>query len=403
MLRTLKKIASIFCVLLLSTTVSANDIIKTEYTVKSGDALISILKKNNVNKKDINNLIYNTKEIKKVNNLKIGQDLTFYVSPEGDLIKLLFEIDKKSVYVASKNKNKKSFKLKKGYYKLNEVHRYRIGKVKYSVNKTLSEMGLSSAQKKQFKEMFKDQLNLNKIRKGSELIAVYQEFYKGKEKQYTGALVAGEIKQGNNSKQAFLFKDSKGETGYFAKNGKPLSEGFDRSPLKDYKRISSSFKPKRKHPVLGYTRAHNGTDYAAKTGVPIFASASGKVAMKDYQKRGYGNVIVINHKDGYSTLYAHMSKVEKGIYAGKKVKKGQVIGYVGNTGLSTGSHLHFEIRKNGRYLNPETTKIPTGSKLAKKDVKSFKYFVKKQNEGFKLSRLLLKKEGRTTIAIRKKK
>jgi murein DD-endopeptidase MepM/ murein hydrolase activator NlpD len=263
-------------------------------------------------------------------------------------------------------------------------------------------MGLNKEQKNDFKEMFKNQLNLNKIRKGAEVIVVYQEFYKGKKKQYTGKVIAGEIKQGDNVKQAYLFRDNEGGYGYFAKNGKPLSEGIDRTPIEKYKRVSSKFTKARKHPVLGYVRPHKGVDYAAKPGTPIYAAASGKISMKDYQKKGYGKLIVINHKDGYSTLYGHMSKFKKGIYAGKKVKKGDVIGYVGTTGASTGPHLHFEVRKNGVHLDPQKAKIPTGSKLAKKDVEKFKTFIKKQNDGFRLSRLLLEKEGRTTIAIRKK-
>ena len=396
----IKRIFAIFLVSLFSFSIYANDIVKTEYSVKSGDSLIKILKKNNVSKENIHDLIYNTKNIKKVQNLKVNQELTMYVTPEGDLLKMLFGLNKENVYVASKEKT--GYKLKKGKYKLSEVNRYKIGKVKYSLNKTLSELGLNKEQKSEFKEMFKNQLNLNKIRKGADIIVVYQEFYKGKKKQYTGKVIAGEIKQGDNVKQAFLFRDSEGGYGYFAKNGKPLSEGIDRTPIESYKRVSSKFSKARRHPVLGYVRPHKGVDYAAKPGTPIYAAASGKISMKDYQKKGYGKLIVINHKEGYSTLYGHMSKFKKGIYAGKKVKKGEIIGYVGTTGTSTGPHLHFEVRKNGIHLDPQKAKIPTGSKLAKKDVNKFKTFMKKQNDGFRLSRLLLEKEGRTTIAIRKK-
>lgn len=403
MIKEIKKTFAVIALALCSSVSVASDIIKTEYRVKSGDALISVLNKNKVNKSDINNLIYNSKNSKKILNLRVGQSLTIYKKNSGDLLKLIFELNNESdVLVASKISGKNSYEIKKGKYKLNEVSRYRIGKIKYSLNKTLLEMGLSSSQRQQFRKMFKSQMDLNKVKKGTEVIAVYTEYYKGKKKLHDGEIIAGEIKSGSKILQSYLFKDSKGGSGYFAQNGQPLSEGFDRSPLKDYKRISSKFSNARMHPVLGYVRPHKGVDYAAKSGTPIYASASGKISMKDYQKRGYGHVIVIDHQDGYSTLYGHLKKAAKGVYAGKKIKKGDLIGYVGTSGRSTGPHLHFEIRKNGKHLNPLTAKIPTGNKLAKRDVTKFSRFVKKQKEGFKLARLLNQKEGKTTIAIRKK-
>lgn len=379
----------------------AGTIFKSEYTVKNGDALISILNKNKIKKEDVHNLIYNTKNIEDVNNLKIGQDLVIYKRANGELEKLIFEVDNKNVIVASRSQSG-DFSLKKGMYKLNKVNRYKVGIVRYNLNKTLTEMGLTNEQKDQFKDMFKSQLDINKLNKGAKIVAVYDEFYKGKSLQYTGALVAGEIDQSNNSYQAFLFKDHEGNDGYFAKNGRPLSEGFDVSPIKDYKRISSKFTKSRKHPVLGRVRAHKGVDYAAKTGTPIYAAASGKISMKDYQKRGYGNVIVIDHSDGYSTLYAHMKRVEKGIRAGKHVEKGDVIGYVGTSGLSTGPHLHFEVRKNGKHLDPLNADLPTGAKLARKDVAKFKTLVDKQVDGFKIAKMINEKEGKTSVAIRLK-
>ncbi len=379
----------------------AETIFKSEYTVKNGDALISILNKNKIKKEDVHNLIYNTKNIEDVNNLKIGQDLVIYKRANGELEKLIFEVDNKNVIVASRSESG-DFSLKKGMYKLNKVNRYKVGIVRYNLNKTLTEMGLTNEQKDQFKDMFKSQLDINKLNKGAKIVAVYDEFYKGKSLQYTGALVAGEIDQSNNSYQAFLFKDHEGNDGYFAKNGKPLSEGFDVSPIKDYKRISSKFTNSRKHPVLGRVRAHKGIDYAAKIGTPIYAAASGKISMKDYQKRGYGNVIVIDHSDGYSTLYAHMKRVEKGIRAGKHVEKGDVIGYVGTSGLSTGPHLHFEVRKNGKHLDPLNADLPTGAKLARKDVAKFKTLVDKQVDGFKIAKMINEKEGKTSVAIRLK-
>lgn len=389
-----------FCLVMFSFSVFADNLIKTEHTIKSGDSLISILKKNYIKGDDIHSLIYKTKDSKKIQNLKVGQDLTIYKKNDGSLKKLILDADNINAYIATETAPNK-FTIKKGKFKTTQINRYAVGKVKYSVGRTLKEMNLSKSQIKEFQNMFGGKIDFKKIKKGSTFVAVYPEYYNGKQKVSTGSLLSAEISYGNSSKQVFTFDDYQGNKSYYLKNGEPTSEGIQRDPLETYIRVSSEFHKARKHPVLGYVRAHNGTDYAAKRGTPILAAASGKVALKDSQK-GYGNVIVINHEDGYSTLYAHMHNFKKGIYSGKKVSKGDVIGYVGSTGISTGNHLHFEIRKDGKHLDPRKVNLPSGSKISKKDVTKFKRITKKHSDGINLAKILNVKEGKTSIAIRNK-
>ena len=145
-------------------------------------------------------------------------------------------------------------------------------------------------------------------------------------------------------------------SGYYTDDGESLQGAFLRAPLK-FRRISSRFTNRRFHPVLKRWRPHRGVDYAAPSGTPVLATADGSVATKARQ-RGYGNLIVLSHANGYSTVYAHLRAFARGIRRGKKVKQGQVIGYVGQTGLATGPHLHYEFRVRGKHKDPLSTAVP---------------------------------------------
>jgi murein DD-endopeptidase MepM/ murein hydrolase activator NlpD len=154
----------------------------------------------------------------------------------------------------------------------------------------------------------------------------------------------------------YRYEKSDGKFGYYDEDGKGAIKSLKRTPI-DGASISSKFNPNRKHPVLGYTRAHKGVDFRAGTGTKIPAAGAGKVVVRKYD-RGYGNYVRIRHANGFETLYAHMSKFQKGVNVGTSVAQGQIIGYVGSTGLSTGPHLHYEIIKGGKHVNPMTVTFP---------------------------------------------
>jgi murein DD-endopeptidase MepM/ murein hydrolase activator NlpD len=143
-----------------------------------------------------------------------------------------------------------------------------------------------------------------------------------------------------------------------------MRKAFIRTPI-PFARISSRFNLKRKHPVLNRIRAHKGVDYAARTGTPIKATGDGKITFRGKQ-RGYGNVVIIQHGQQYSTLYAHMSKFRKGQRRGSHINQGDIIGYVGKTGLASGPHLHYEFRINGKHRNPLTVSFPNSNPIQKK-------------------------------------
>jgi murein DD-endopeptidase MepM/ murein hydrolase activator NlpD len=196
-------------------------------------------------------------------------------------------------------------------------------------------------------------------------------------------ILAGQYITATSTNTAIRFTNSKGNEGYFDENGKSVKSAFLKAPLQ-FKRISSYFTKKRFHPILKYYRAHEGIDYAAPIGTPVSAVGDGTVTKSQYSG-GYGNLVIIKHPNGYETYYGHLSKYGKGVKKGVRVKQGQVIGYVGSTGLSTGPHLDFRIKKNGSFFNYLTMKMPPTYTLTGKDKEDFDLY--KQDLINKLSQI----------------
>lgn len=208
------------------------------------------------------------------------------------------------------------------------------------------------------------------IRKGDRFSLVYEELYLDGEKIDNGKILAATFYNQNQNYSAVLYTDKDGNSDYYTPEGRSMRKAFLRTPV-DFARISSSFNLHRKHPVLNTIRAHKGTDYAASTGTPIKAAGEGKIVYAG-RKGGYGNAIVIQHGYNITTLYGHMNGFARGIRSGKHVKQGQVIGYVGQTGLATGPHLHYEFRVNGAPRNPVTVKLPDAAPVPKSELARFK-------------------------------
>ena len=177
----------------------------------------------------------------------------------------------------------------------------------------------------------------------------------------------------------YQFKNKNGEKKYYSEKGQSIKKALLRTPT-DGARLSSGF-GKRRHPILGYTMMHRGIDFAAPAGTPIYAAGHGTVIEAKW-KGAYGKFILIKHNNEYSSAYAHMRNFEKKIKAGTRVKQGQIIGYIGSTGRSTGPHLHYEIRRKGRRINPLRIKMPSGKKLVGAQARRFKKIIKNINKKF---------------------
>ena len=198
---------------------------------------------------------------------------------------------------------------------------------------------------------------------------IYEEFVDKDNKVIdTGEIIFANLNLQDSDLQLYKYEYEKNKIDYFDENGKSMRKTLMKTPINGA-RLSSSY-GKRKHPILGYTKMHTGTDFAAPKGTPIMASGDGKV-MKAGWCGGGGNCVKIKHNSTYQTVYAHMSKFGRGIKRGVKVKQGQIIGYVGSTGLSTGPHLHYEVIENGRKINSQKLKLPSGKILKGEERKRF--------------------------------
>ena len=217
------------------------------------------------------------------------------------------------------------------------------------------------------------------VRAGQKFSVLYEENFSNGQKVDNGRVLAVSFEALRGNVKMYRFKKSDGTSGYYDQDGNGAIKSLKRTPINNAK-VTSSFSSGRKHPVLGYTRAHKGVDFRASTGTPIPAAGAGRVIARGYNS-GHGNYIKLRHNGSYETLYAHMSKFAKGVVVGTTVRQGQTIGYVGSTGLSTGPHLHYEIIKNGKHVNPMTVKLPAISNLDAADKKKFLEYRKTLDAG----------------------
>lgn len=199
------------------------------------------------------------------------------------------------------------------------------------------------------------------VRAGQKFSVVYEENYHDNKKIDNGSVIVVSFDALRGNVKMYRFRKSDNTIGYYDPNGNGAIKSLKRTPINNAK-VTSSFSTRRKHPVLGFTRAHKGVDFRAPTGTPIPSAGAGRVVARGYN-RGHGNFIKIRHNGSFETLYAHMSKFAKNVNVGTVVKQGQIIGYSGSTGLSTGPHLHYEIIKDGKHVNPMTVKLPAINNL----------------------------------------
>jgi murein DD-endopeptidase MepM/ murein hydrolase activator NlpD len=197
----------------------------------------------------------------------------------------------------------------------------------------------------------------NDIRAGDEFSVLYQRKFQDGAYVTDGRVLAAEFTNHGKTYRAVWFESADGSVkGYYSPEGKGMRKAFLRAPI-DFARVSSGFNPKRRHPISGQIRAHRGIDFAAPTGTPIYAAGDGRIEFAG-RKGGYGNAVVINHGKGITTLYGHMSRFGKSARNGRSVRQGEIIGYVGSTGASTGPHLHYEYRVKGVHKNPASIPLP---------------------------------------------
>ncbi|SIT11633.1 peptidoglycan DD-metalloendopeptidase family protein [Neptunomonas antarctica] len=337
------------------------------YTVQKNDNLTSLFLRAGLNATDVYNISQATLEGKELNQIYPGEALAFLI--EGSVLKKLkYEVNPLRTIV---------IQLLGSDYVVNAIERtpdtherYIEGVINNSLFVDAEHAGLSNNMIMRFAAIFGWDVDFSQgIRQGDRFRVIYNEQFLDGKKIKDGHIVAAQFVNNGETFTAIRYTDSDGSSRYYTPDGHSMRKAFLRMPV-DFARISSGFNLSRKHPVLNRIRAHKGVDYAASTGTPIKASGDGKIIWKG-TKGGYGRAIIIQHGSNITTLYAHMSKYNSKLQQGSRVKQGQVIGYVGKSGLATGPHLHYEFRVNGAHKNPMTVKFPQASPVAKRELVAF--------------------------------
>ncbi len=343
-----------------------------EYLSKTGDNYQIIINKLNINDNEKSNILSAIKNQKSLKILKINQNFLFKIDnlSEVKVLEFKIETDKKNeiIFTRAKNNEKFTSKIIKKNFKKELVYKETL--ITKSLYSNAIDIGISPNIIIEFARLYGFQIDFQRdIWKDDSFQIIYEEYVnENKEIVATGEIIFANLNLQNVDYQLYKHEYEKDKIDYFDENGKSVKKTLMKTPINGA-RLSSSF-GKRKHPILGYTKMHTGTDFAAPQGTPIMASGDGKV-MKAGWCGGGGNCVKIKHNNTYQTVYAHMSKFGSGIKKGVRVKQGQIIGYVGSTGLSTGPHLHYEVIENGRKINSQKLKLPSGKVLKGKERKRF--------------------------------
>ncbi|MBQ4567878.1 MAG: M23 family metallopeptidase [Desulfovibrio sp.] len=250
-----------------------------------------------------------------------------------------------------------------------------LDRVEATINDSLfmavADVGESPQLALQLAEMFGSEINfIRHIQEGDSFTALVEKRYREGEYKGYGRLLAARFTNRGKTFEGYFFRDGKGRSGYYNQRGENLRKTLLQAPLA-FTRLSSRFSYSRKHPVLGIRRPHLGVDYAAPTGTPVKAVGDGVVTRRGWAG-GYGNQITIRHDAGLESMYAHLSGYARGLKKGNRVRQGQVIGFVGSTGLSTGPHLDFRLRQNGKFIDPTKAINPRSKPVAKQDMADFR-------------------------------
>ncbi len=331
------------------------------HEIKNNDTITKILNNYKVYSGDIKSVVGEIKK-KNLSNIFSRNVMKIVVKEEAGLkriVSIFYPLSPiKSIDI---KRNKEEFVVTQNILKLTPKEVVLSAEIKNNLYSSAIKIGIEPNIIVEFANIFGFEVDFQRdIRKGDRFEIYYEKYVDDNDiVRNTGKIIYASMFVNNKEISLYNFK-YKNDSGYYDVNGKSIIKALMKTPINGA-RLSSSF-GMRKHPILGFNKMHRGTDFAAPTGTPIMASGSGTILMAQRYK-GYGNYILIRHNSTYKTAYAHLSKFRKGIRKGVKVNQGNIIGYVGSTGMSTGPHLHYEVIKNGKKINSQRLKLPTGKKL----------------------------------------
>tara|TARA_B100000963_G_C22598381_1_gene659012 strand:+ start:270 stop:1544 length:1275 start_codon:yes stop_codon:yes gene_type:complete len=346
-----------------------NQHLKKNLSIKKGQSLNSILSNVGIIQKDIydtTRLLANYLNLKKIND---NHNFQVIINKKtGELKRLTVNIDNiTTLHIFKEDKIFVANKIEKVLYKKTSLSE---GIIKSSLFRAAQKDNIEAEVIVEFARIFGFEIDFQRdIRKNDIFQIVYDKFVDDDgEVQKNGNIIYAYMKNKGREIALYRFVDQKGIAGYYQTNGKSIEKALMKTPINGA-RLSSTY-GMRKHPILGYNKMHRGTDFAAPKGTPIMASGSGTIEMAKWWG-AYGKYIRIKHNSKYKTAYAHLNSYARGIRPGAKVKQGQIIGYVGSTGRSTGPHLHYEVLVNGKRKNSQRLKLPSGRTLRGTDREKF--------------------------------
>ena len=333
------------------------------HEISTGETFYKILKSYSISNDEIIKVKKKLDIDHNLNNLKTKLTINFTVdnSNKKKIISFVFPVSRTQKIKLIRNIETDFFKKKIIITNLNKKIIFKEGKILQSLYKTAIDLNIEPNVIIEFARIYGFQVDFQRdLRKNDNFQIMYEVFEDDNGKVYeTGNIVFADLKL-SGVHNSFYYFNEKGSEGHFDKNGKNVKKALMKTPINGA-RLSSRF-GMRKHPISGYNKMHKGTDFAARMNTPIMASGDG-IITRAKSCGGGGNCIQIKHNSTYQTIYAHMSKFARGIKVGVRVKQGQIIGFVGSTGASTGPHLHYEVIANGKKINSQTLRLPSGKIL----------------------------------------
>ena len=342
-----------------------------DHKISSGETFNKILNNYSILNEEILEIKKKLNSDYNLNNLKTNLNIKFTIDQSNNkkIISFLFPISRTEKIQLTKNLDTGLFEKKIVITNLNKKIVFKEGKITQSLYKTAIDLNVQPNVIIEFARIYGFQVDFQRdIRKNDNFQIMYEVFEDDNGKVFeTGNIIFADLKLSGTNNSLYYF-DKKGSEGHYDENGKSVEKALMKTPINGA-RLSSSF-GMRKHPIDGYNKMHRGTDFAASMGTPIMASGDGIITRARWCGGG-GNCIKIKHNSTYQTIYAHMKSFARSIKEGVRVRQGQIIGYVGSTGKSTGPHLHYEVIKNGKKINSQTLKLPSGKILKNNERKLF--------------------------------
>jgi len=336
--------------------------------IQRGDTIAELLRRLNVDDQAASDYLRKSKSAEGLRRLAVGKEVQAETDANGALLALRYLGSDANQVVVEKSGD--GFKTRILPAQTEKRIQIRSGEIKTSLFAATDEVGLPDPAANQLSDIFGGDVDFHRdLRKGDKFTVIYEMTYINGEPARTGRIISAEFINNGHPFRAAYFQTGENTGDYYAPDGKSMHKAFLRSPL-EFSRVSSGFSKSRFHPVLNKWRAHKGVDYAAPIGTKVKVTSDGVVAFVGKQS-GYGNVVMINHQGHFTTVYGHLSRFAGGLHQGQRVGQGQIIGYVGMTGLATGPHLHYEFRVNGVQRDPLKVALPDGRPISNAQMAAF--------------------------------